>query len=418
MQTSLFRKQAVEHQKSQLLGEILVLPKTSYLVIGSVITVWFLAIVIFLISSSYARTETVKGWLEPTNGVVKVYPEQSMGKIKSVLVSNGEYVQEGQNLLRISDERVLSSGSSLEEDLLKEYQRQQKYLSDQKQRLESIKKMQFEDVQMRISAAKQDLERLDKQILTVEQRNALIREQVQDLRKMKEKGHVAKTTLNDFQSQSLSLQSDLQALQREKIRQNNTLQLLNSQLVIIPEEYQNSINSIHTKLSEVSLKITQLNSRGAYIIKAPRDGVVTSLQANIGQKIISDKPLLSIVPKESDIEAKLLVPVSAVGFLEAGQEVELRYDAFPYQKFGLYKGKILQISESILLPNEIISAPVAIAQPVYLARAKLTTPFVNAYGKQIDLKSGMTLYADIKLGERSLLEWVFEPLFSLQGRVQ
>lgn len=418
MQTSLFRRQAVDHQKNHLLGEVLVLPSFSHLAVALALSLWVLAVILYLATGRYTRQETVVGWLEPPSGVVRVYPDESIGKVKAIYVKNGDLVSEGQSLIMINGDRTLKSGSSLESTLVEEYLRQEQLINEQLQRSESIQRMRSSDIKMRSSAIEQDLVRLDMQIATVEKRTALIDNKILDLQKMKDRGHIASTTIDDLHAQHLSLQSDIQALQREKIKQNNVLQQLESQLVIMPEEQRNNISKLESRLSDLRLKVTQLSGQRSYIIKAVRDGLVSNLQAKLGQQVAADKPLLSLVPQGTDIEATLFVPVRAVGFIKPGQTLEVRYDAFPYQKFGLYEGQIIQISDSIILPSEVHSAPISINEPAYLVRAKLSSNHVNAYGKQLSLKSGMTLSADVNLSDRSLLEWILEPLFSLQGRMQ
>lgn len=417
MQTSLFRRQAVDQQKNHLLGEVLVLPSVSHLVVAITLSLWILAVLIYLATGRYTRQETVVGWLESPSGVVRVYPDESVGKVKAIYVKDGEAVTEGQPLIMIDADRTLTSGSSLETTLEDEYLRQRQLLNDQLHRSKLIQRMRSDDIEMRSSAIKQDLVRLDMQVATVEKRNALINNKILDLQGMKNSGHIASTTIDDLHAQRLSLQSDIQALQRDKIRQNNVLHQLESQLAIMPEEQRNDISKLESRLSELRLKVTELNGQRSYIIKAVRDGLVTNLQAKLGQQVAIDKPLLSVVPQGSDIEATLFVPVRAVGFIKAGQTLEVRYDAFPYQKFGLYEGQIIQISDSIILPSEVHSAPISINEPAYLVRARLSSNYVNAYGKQLSLKSGMTLSADVNLSDRSLLEWILEPLFSLQGRM-
>jgi membrane fusion protein len=94
----------------------------------------------------------------------------------------------------------------------------------------------------------------------------------------------------------------------------------------------------------------------------------------------------------------------------------MRYEAFPYQRFGLYRGEIVQFSKSVLLPNEV-NMPVPVSEPVYQVHVKLDSQAVNAYGSEVMLQSGMLLSADIVLEQRSLLNWLFEPILSLRGRL-
>ena len=417
MQDTLFREQAIEHHKNRLHGEVLVLPSIPHVLVGVLLSIWVLAAIAWLVTSHYARQESVSGWLEPPTGVVKVFAENANGKIKQILVEDGTQVTEGQTLLIINGDRTLTSGNTLESTLAEEYVRQQRFLSEQLTASDSIHRMRSDDIQQQIRAVEADIERIAQQIETLDKRNQLIDSRVANYRAMTSNGNIASIELDKLLEQQLSLQSEQQSLQREIINGTNQLQQLTTQLAILPQEHQNHVNGLNAKISDLAQKRAQLNGQRAYVIKASRDGIVSNLQAQVGQQTSINKPLLSLVPQGIDIEAKLLVPVRAVGFVKPGQSIEVRYDAFPFQKFGLYKGVVTRVSDSIVLPNELQAAPFSISEPVYLVQAVLESNKVNAYGKELGLKSGMTLSADIQLNERSMLEWLFEPLISLRGRM-
>ena len=91
-------------------------------------------------------------------------------------------------------------------------------------------------------------------------------------------------------------------------------------------------------------------------------------------------PLLTLLPENSELKAQLLVPVRSAGFLAEGQSLTLRYEAFPYQKFGMYKATIEKVSNTILLPNELLNAPLTIQEPVYRITAQLDPITVPANG--------------------------------------
>lgn len=152
-------------------------------------------------------------------------------------------------------------------------------------------------------------------------------------------------------------------------------------------------------------------------MKASRSGIVTNLQAREGQQAQTSIPVLSLVPEGAGLTAQLLVPVRSAGFLETGQPLRIRYDAFPYQKFGLYTAEVVEVSNTVLLPDELLKVPVTVREPVYRVSARLIQPFVQAYGRDFSLKPGMTLSADVQLTERSLLQWLLEPIYSLKGRL-
>ena len=136
--------------------------------------------------------------------------------------------------------------------------------------------------------------------------------------------------------------------------------------------------------------------------------------------VAAGQSLLSELPAGSMLQAQLLVPSRAIGFIEPGSRVVLRYQAFPYQKFGQQYGKVADISRSALSPSEVaavLGQATRQAEPLYRVQVALDSQQVMAYGKAQSVKPGMALDADILMERRSLIEWLFEPLYGLGHRL-
>ena len=158
---------------------------------------------------------------------------------------------------------------------------------------------------------------------------------------------------------------------------------------------------VHWKeLSQVEQQIAQNQGRHGYTVVAPIDGRITTLQATVGRTADPRHLQMEIVDEDDRMQARLFVPTRAIGFLEIGQEVRLLYDAFPYQSYGVYGGRIASVSRTIVNQGEI-AVPVALTEPSYLVTVDLDRPDVEAYGKQIPLQPDMLLTADIVLGKSS-----------------
>jgi membrane fusion protein len=95
--------------------------------------------------------------------------------------------------------------------------------------------------------------------------------------------------------------------------------------------------------------------------------------------------------------------------------VRVRYAAYPYQKFGQYEGRVVQVSRAALAPSELPSqlAPPLPSEPLYRITVRLAQPHVLVYGRAQPLTAGMQLEADVLQDRRRLIEWVFEPLIAL-----
>ena len=95
----------------------------------------------------------------------------------------------------------------------------------------------------------------------------------------------------------------------------------------------------------------------------------------------------------------------------------LRFLAYPHQKFGSQRARVLAISKNPLPPPELGFSPLdGSREPVYRIKAALDSQTIRAYGAAEPLQPGMQLEADILLDRRRLIEWIFEPLLSLAGR--
>jgi membrane fusion protein len=139
---------------------------------------------------------------------------------------------------------------------------------------------------------------------------------------------------------------------------------------------------------------------------------VTAVTARVGQAANQQQPLMVVMPADATPRAELYVPTSAAGFLAVGQDVRLAVDAFPYQRFGTVKARVVQIS-SVAIPKVTAEGT---AVPVYLVTAELSEPSVVAFGLRQPLLPGMTLSARIVTERQSLFEWLFEPLYAVMKR--
>ena len=158
------------------------------------------------------------------------------------------------------------------------------------------------------------------------------------------------------------------------------------------------------------LEIAENDARRASTVTAPATGTVTAPTGEIAEPVERGQVLARIVPDDAVLEAELLAPSRAVGFVAAGGEVRLRYAAFPYQKFGQAPGNVVSVSEAPLAPTD------ARGEPVYRVVVALRSQAVMAYGTPRRLLPGMEVEADVLLETRRLYEWALEPLYALAGR--
>jgi membrane fusion protein len=214
----------------------------------------------------------------------------------------------------------------------------------------------------------------------------------------------------------LELQAGLLALERSRTALQRDRASLDAALAALGPKAATERAAVERQISSLDQELTEYESRRTLVITAPADGVVTTILAEPGQSVTAAAPLLSIIPEGAALQAQLLVPSRAAGFLASGQPVALRYQAFPFQRFGSSRGVVKEISRTLLAPGET-ALPVALNEPAYRVTVALDQQTVRAYAKDFPLQSGMLLDADIALDRRRLVDWLFEPLIAVAGRV-
>jgi membrane fusion protein len=189
----------------------------------------------------------------------------------------------------------------------------------------------------------------------------------------------------------------------------------------LPLNSQARLAEIDRNIATLEQELAETEARRRIILAAPHEGTVTAIQAEPGGRADTTFPLLSIVPLGSKLEAQLFSPSRAIGFVRTGQRVLLRYQAFPYQKFGHYEGIVASVSRSAVSPGELTQQLANLAslygqnEAVYRITVSLASQTVKAYGEAIPLQPGMQLEAAVLIESRPLIEWVFDPLFTVTG---
>ena len=184
----------------------------------------------------------------------------------------------------------------------------------------------------------------------------------------------------------------------------------------LPGQQQAVSATLQSGLAALEQERLQTQAQGSLAVDAPVDGVIATQLVKPGQAVQVGQPMLSLLPGEGNLEAELFVPSRAIGFIAPGDHVLLRYQAYPYQKFGHQKGKVARISRSALGASELGNSH--ITEPYYRVTVTLDQQVVLAYGDKEALKPGMLLDADILGERRRLIEWVFEPIYSIKGRLR
>lgn len=412
----LFRAKALQAQQQRLEGQVSIVQPVSSSILCFCLVLIVFSLLLLLHEANFSRKETVQGYLKPSAGVVRIQSQRS-AVLKQLYVEDGAFVQAGQKLALLSSDEYLAAGHSLSAHLQSSVGLQLVLNKQKQHELIQSFEQQGQQLTAQINNVKQQLSDNQRQQQLLSERIELQAERLLSLQELALKGHLPRQQLEQQQDQHLMLQQQLaevqtlaQSILQQQIQWENQLQTL-------PLDQQRQLQQLQAERLQFEQQKTELLARGEVLLTAPVAGRVTNLVVSQGQQLQGAQVLMQLLPESGFLYAQLLVPTRAFGFIQPGQTTWLRFDAFPYQRFGLYQGEVSQLSKAVLIAQDPDS-PVQIQEPVYQVQVRLEQQFIEAYGEQMPLQAGMLLSADIVLEQRSVLSWLLEPLVSLKGRFQ
>jgi membrane fusion protein len=415
MRRALFRQEALDFHREKLLGDVvLVRPLSVSLLTGAAVCI-ALAVIGFAWWGEYTRKAHVVGYLEPNKGVIKVYAPQA-GTLIEKHVVEGQAVQQGAVLFVVSSERSSREATETQATAIAQLRRRRESLQEELAKQGHIDRIQLATAQERVRGMDAELAHLAAELQLQEQHVASAAGTVERYRLLVAKGLAAEMQAQQKREELLDQQSRFHSLQRSRLTLEREMDTLKRERTSNDLKAKNQRAAIERNISALEQELTEYESRRQVVIVAPSNGVVTTILNVQGQNITPSTPLLSLMPMDAVLEAHLLIPSRSMGFIAPRQTVAVRYQAFPYQRFGSAKGRITEIAKTLITPNEV-TLPVPLQEPVYRVTVALETQTVTAYGTELPLQAGMVLDADIALDQRRIFEWVFDPLYSITGRL-
>ncbi len=413
---ALFRQEALEHQKSQWLGTVLLAPGISHTLFAAFAAISSAAILCLLMFSDYTRKEKVTGWLVPEQGVVRVFsPQQSV--ITAINVKEGDFVSRDQVLIEVSTETRNTSGDQTQSSIIRELIAKEISLRTERRLTDAVHNADEEALSQKIKALEADLSLREEELSILRDKVEHATEDFERLDRLQNTGAISGRRLAQVKEEQLNHLSELRSFEREFAAVKEEKVEREANLRAAPLRRQMALAQLDRSASEVRQQLAEAEARRGRTITAPQSGIVTALQIELGGSVSPDIPLLTILPEGSVLQAELFIPSKARGLIKTGQIVSLRYQAFPYQRFGQYKGEVSRVSKSAITPSELVrqhqstSRRESTQEPVYPATVKLERQSAIAYGEPIDLQPGMQVEAHIEIEKRRLIEWVLSPLF-------
>jgi len=391
-----------------------------------------------------ARKVRVPGVLMPQWGTVELSPAIS-GVLLEQRVKEGDWVEQGQVLFVVNTDKSSAEGSTA--SLLASHlaQRRSTLLAERASRLAQNRQREVH-LADRIHSLSVETAQATQEHALAKRRVELAQKTSARFEQMAAEGFVSDIQAQSKQEELIDLQARLEntlrnglALSREQNAAEADLALLQKQLAI-------DLLQLERNLASLDQETAEIQSRKTSSVLAPQAGQVSTVHLSLGALAQAGQTIASLVPRATSLVsshlssqlstyapdpsahtlvAALFAPTRTAGFIQPGQEVWLRLAAYPYQKFGLAKGRVLNVSGTPIAPQDLphgqgtaLMASTQSKEPLYRIQVELASQHVMAFGQAHSLRPGMTLDADVIHDVRGIWEWVFEPLLAIHARQQ
>ncbi|PZQ28629.1 MAG: hemolysin D [Stenotrophomonas acidaminiphila] len=418
MTQPLFRPEVLEAKRGSWLGGISLAQPFRLWALTLAAVVVATSIVLFVSFGTYTRRSTVTGQLVPSQGLATVLAPAT-GVVARLDAVEGDRVGMDEALAVVTVPRATLASGDTQIAMEQQMGQRQAGLMSARQAQQWQLQAQTQGAREQLAVAQRELVQIESEVATRQDQIRIANETLERLRRLEDGQYVSVLQIKQQEAGVLEYTGQMQALQRQAIGTRRLIAQLQQAMRELPAQGQASDAGFQRELAQLEQERVQTQASGALVVKAPVEGVVASQVVKPGQAVQAGQPLMTLLPGDGRLEAELLVPSRAIGFIEPGDRVLLRYQAFPYQKFGHQEGRVAAISRSALSPGEL-GALIGNAQqgePFYRVTVSLGRQAITAYGKPESLRPGMVLDADVLGERRALIEWIFEPLYSLGGKV-
>lgn len=218
----------------------------------------------------------------------------------------------------------------------------------------------------------------------------------------------AKVTYLEMLQQRTELEKSLPVLQAREQQLAQQLAALDARLSVTREEHRTQ-NLLRLAQVEVEREVLLQEGRKAnqrqqqQILTAPVSGTVQQLAVHtVGGVVTPAQELMKIVPENATIEVEALVQNRDIGFISEGQPAEVKVDTFNFTKYGLIDAELVNISNDAVEDQQL--------GWVFKLRLKLKQDDIAVDHKRVKLSPGMAVTAEIKTGQRRLMEYFLSPL--------
>ena len=398
-----------------------------------------------LLWATFGRLDIVavaEGKLIPESYVKIVQPSES-GIVKEILVREGQTVKAGQVLMRMDTLISEADTKSIDAD----YQRKRLALRRIQAELSGLpfktevsdpvglaqeisaqyraNKTSFEaalaEERSRLTKAKQELAAAQQIKQKLEETLPHYREQDKAYEKLVKDGYAGSLMGSDKKRERVEKEQELQTQNFVIESARASIQQSEKKLVQIDSDYRRQLhaerNDIQGQFDKLAQEVTkQAHKQDLLELKASQDGIVKDLATHTtGTVVQPGTVLLTLVPQDEILRAEVWVSNEDIGFVRQGQPVKLKFAAFPFQKYGMVEGTVEHVSADAADNNtgngNTQTDPSKKNQPlVYKALVALKQMSLEMDKQRFMLSAGMQTNAEIRLGDRTVMEYLLSPV--------
>lgn len=422
MANNIYRKEAIEYKKFHWKGKALLLAGMPAWLVTSLSLLFLLALVLSLIYCTFTQRINVRGEVITLPHSVNVFAPQQ-GFIVKQHVKVGDAVKKGQTLYEIDVSRSTTSGNVsvaqaevINEKIVNANEIISKLANSKTETLSALK--------LQLKNAADSLQETGRMLSNTQTGLKKMRENLSSYDKYLTDGLITKDQYNYQHSLYFQQQSAYQSLISQKMQLEGQITQLNSDKVTKAADFDNQISAQHNQINDYKNQLVESDANGNAIIKATTDGRIESLAVTKGQMIDKGSSLAQIKPT-GNVEYFLILwlPNNSVPYVKPGDTINIRYDAFPADKFGQFPGEVLSIS-SVPASRQEMSEYTNVTNgtnqqelALYKAIVKINHKSFNYKDKTLTLSNGLKAEAVVFLENRPLYMWMFTPFYKISQSV-
>jgi hemolysin D len=266
-------------------------------------------------------------------------------------------------------------------------------------------------LQAEIVRRRAELQATQDQVVKLEQTVPIARQRAQDYRKLVKENFVSQHGYLEREQARVEQEQDLASTRSKAAEILAALAEAQQQQATLTAETRRQLLDQHNlasqKAASLEQELVKADQRGRLMkMTAPVSGTVQQLAVHtVGGVVTPAQPLMVIVPKDKVLEVEAMLPNKDIGFVNPGQDAEVKVETFPFTKYGTLQGTITQVSSDAIQDEK--------AGLIYEARVRLARDTLRVENKTVRLTPGMAVTVEVKTGKRRVIEYFMSPLIQV-----